>query len=118
MKHEMFSVFDVKAQAYLPPFVLPSEGMAVRIFGDCVNSSDHQFGKHPGDYTLFRIGSFDDSVCVVSCTPSALKVVNGLEVVISDPDRAQRNLDFVGDMIGADAPGAPVLVDGDDHEAT
>jgi len=81
MKHKMFSVFDVKAMCYLPPFCLPETGMALRVFGDCVNSSDHQFGKHPGDYTLFELGSFDDSVCVVSCTPSAVKVVNGLEVV-------------------------------------
>ncbi len=81
MKHRMFSFFDVKAQAYLPPFCLPETAMAVRVFGDCVNSSDHAFGRHPGDYTLFELGSFDDSVCVVSCTPSAMKVANGLELV-------------------------------------
>jgi len=92
MKHEMFSIFDVKAQAYLPPFVLPSEAMAIRVFGDCVNSNDHQFAKHPGDYTLFKLGTFDDSVCVVSCTPGAVKVVNGLEVVFSGDEP---ELDFV-----------------------
>ncbi len=81
MVHKMFSIFDVKAQAYLPPFFLPEKGMALRVFGDCVNSRDHQFGKHPGDYTLFELGSFDDSVCLVSCAASAMKVCNGLELV-------------------------------------
>ncbi len=94
MKHRIFSIFDVKAQAYLPPFCLGETGMAVRVFSDCVNSSDHQFGKHPGDYTLFELGSFDDSVCVVSCTPSALKVVNGLEVVVTEPDFSQSLVDL------------------------
>ncbi len=84
MKHKMFSIFDVKAQAYLPPFCLHETAMAVRSFSDCVNSGDHAFGRHPGDYTLFELGSFDDSVCVVSCTPSAMKVVNGLEVVLTE----------------------------------
>lgn len=81
MKFKIFSVFDVKAGAYLPPFFLPETAVAVRCFSDCVNSDDHQFGKHPGDYTLFELGSFDDSVCLVSCTPSPVKVVNGLEVI-------------------------------------
>ncbi len=82
MKHKIFSIFDSKAGAYLPPFCLGQTAMALRVFSDCVNSGDHQFGKHPGDYTLFELGTFDDSVCVVSCTPSAVKVVNGLEVVL------------------------------------
>ena len=57
MKHNIFSVYDEKAQAFLPPFFLPEVGMATRIFGDCVNSDEHQFGKHPTDYTLFHLGS-------------------------------------------------------------
>ncbi len=97
MKHKLFSIFDVKAQAYLPPFCLPERGMAIRVFGDCVNSSDHQFGKHPGDYTLFELGSFDDSVCVVSCSPSAMKVVNGLEVVVQDVAGSQVELELVSE---------------------
>ncbi len=96
MKHKIFSIFDSVAQCYLPPFCLHEKAMAVRTFGDCVNSSDHQFGKHPGDYTLFELGSFDDSVCVVSCTPGAVKLVNGLELVdeVSFAESGQTRLDL------------------------
>ncbi len=84
MKHKVFSIYDVKAKAYLPPFILPETPMAVRVFGDCVNSDDHQFGKHPGDYTLFDMGVWDDSNCLLVTLPEGvLKVVNGLEVVNS-----------------------------------
>jgi len=61
MKLKMFSVFDSKAKAYLPPFLLPETVMAVRAFGDCVMDSGHAFGKHPEDYTLFQVGSFDQN---------------------------------------------------------
>lgn len=59
MKHTIHAVYDEKAKAYLPPFFLPNEAMAIRVFSDCVNSDDHQFGKHPSDYTLFSFGYFD-----------------------------------------------------------
>ena len=93
MKHKIFTVFDVKAQAYLPPFVLPERGMAMRVFSDCVNSKDHQFGLHPGDYTLFELGVWDDSVAVFA-TVAGMKVCNGLEVVGSDVPVEQGALDI------------------------
>lgn len=60
MLHKLFTVFDEKAQVFLPPFFVPTVGIAIRAFKDCING-DHQFGKHPEDYTLFQLGSFDDS---------------------------------------------------------
>ncbi len=60
MNHRIFVVFDSKAAAYLPPFFMPEAGQAVRVFSDMVNDPTHAFGKHPEDYTLFEIGTFDD----------------------------------------------------------
>nr|UXQ88041.1 MAG: nonstructural protein [Microvirus sp.] len=54
-----YSVHDVKAETYMPPFFVPSKGLAIRAFEDCVNSDTHHFGQHPSDYTLFEIGAFD-----------------------------------------------------------
>lgn len=53
MHLKAFSVYDIKAAAYLPPFFLPTVGMATRTFSDCANSHDHQFGRNPADYILF-----------------------------------------------------------------
>ncbi len=61
MKLEIFSVYDSKAQAYLPPFFLPMSGQATRIFQNCANDKAHAFGANPLDYTLFHIGEFDDA---------------------------------------------------------
>ncbi len=88
MKHKVFSIFDSAAEAYLPPFVLPTAGMAVRVFTDCCNSEKHQFGVNPADYTLFELGVFDDASALFDCSPG-MKVVNGLEVIRRLDDERQ-----------------------------
>lgn len=60
MQLHMFTVYDSKAKAYLPPFFMGQIGQAVRAFSDCVDNAEHAFSKHPEDYTLFRCGTFDD----------------------------------------------------------
>ncbi len=60
MKHKMFVIYDSKANAFMQPWFLTQQGMAQRAFSDCVNDPDHNFGRHPEDYTLFDIGQFDD----------------------------------------------------------
>jgi len=60
MNHRIFVIFDSKARAYLPPFFMPEAGQATRLFSDMVNDGSHAFSKHPEDYTLFEIGTFDD----------------------------------------------------------
>lgn len=61
MKHRVYAIYDAAAGAYLPPFMLQRDQQAIRAFSDCCNSPSHQFGAHPGDYTLFFIGIWDDS---------------------------------------------------------
>lgn len=77
MIHTFFSVYDEKAQAFLPPFTLPRPGIAIRTFTDCVNDPTHAFGKHPSDYTLFRLGTFNDENGKITMEKSA--IANGIE---------------------------------------
>ncbi len=91
MKFRVFCVHDVKANAYLPPFVLPETGMAVRTFGDCVNDPDHAFGKHPHDYTLFDIGIYNDATGLLD-GHAPKSVHNGIELVERSVDDDQGEL--------------------------
>lgn len=61
MISKVFSVIDIKADAYGPPWTAPTVGMAVRHFSDACNDSRSHFSRHPGDYKLVCLGSFDDS---------------------------------------------------------
>lgn len=81
MIHKIFSVYDAKAEAYLPLFCLPTVAMAQRTFNACVNSEDHQFGAFPEDYTLFELGNWDDSIGQITINRVQQSHGNGLEYV-------------------------------------
>lgn len=57
----IYSVFDSKAAAFLPPFFVHNDAIAQRAFSEGANDPTHPFFKHPADYTLFRIGDFNDT---------------------------------------------------------
>lgn len=61
MKLLAFAVFDDKAEAYMPPFFVAAPGQAIRLFTDECKNSESPVGKHPADYRLYRIGSYDDA---------------------------------------------------------
>lgn len=66
---KIFSVYDSKAAAYLPPFFLPRTEQAERAFQQCAGDKKHQFGSFPEDYTLYEIGTFDDENAILSQSP-------------------------------------------------
>ena len=79
MIHNVFSIYDQAADAYLPPFVLPRVEMAKRTFEQCINSKDHQFNLAPQDYTLFLLGNWDDETGRYSLRESNTSLGNGIE---------------------------------------
>ena len=60
---KMFTVYDSKIEAYLQPFYMQSTGAALRAFEDTCKDENSQFNQHPGDFTLFEVGTFDDQTC-------------------------------------------------------
>lgn len=61
MKLTIFSIFDVKAAAFLPPFYMVNRSTAERAFLDSVSDPGHMFCKHPEDYVLHILGTFEDA---------------------------------------------------------
>lgn len=59
---KVFTVYDSKAQAYLQPFFMQSAGQAIRAWEDTSNNPETQFSRHPADFTLFEVGTYDDQV--------------------------------------------------------
>ena len=60
---KVFSVYDSKACFFGRPFFDQMEGSALRSFRDAVNDSsnpNNMWNKHPEDFSLFEVGSFDD----------------------------------------------------------
>lgn len=81
MKHLVFTVYDVKAEAYLRPFFVPTRGIATRTFENEVLNPESLMYNNPEDYTLFEIASFDDdNATFVPLVPPAA-VLTGLQVL-------------------------------------
>lgn len=81
MKQEFVSVYDLAAEMWSRPFLVPTLGMAIRSFSDECNRADetNAYWKHPEDYNLFHIGSFDDELGVIMHSDHRL-LVRGVEV--------------------------------------
>jgi len=86
MKHKIYSVYDQKAEAYLPPFFLPAKGVAIRTFSEACNDPEHQFGKYPADYTLMELGTFDDSTALIDPYSPAITIGTGVEFQETKPN--------------------------------
>lgn len=70
---KMFAVYDLKACVFGVPFAMQTTGAAVRAFTDLANDPQSSINRHPADYQLFEIGSFDDgSAKLVSVVPGTL----------------------------------------------
>lgn len=78
---KLFSVFDQKAGAYLPPFHFIAAGQAVRAFADTVNDPKSSLARHPADYTLFEVGTFDDLTGVLTSAVPAINLGCALALV-------------------------------------
>lgn len=80
MKMVIYSIYDTAAAAYMRPFFVQSDGQATRMFTDIALDAEHEVGKHPEDYSLHRLGQFDDNNGAlmpenVECIITALEVV-------------------------------------------
>lgn len=81
MKLEIYSVFDKKALVYGRPFFLLNDATAIRAFTDLVNDPSTDVNRHPSDYQLFHVGSFEDTTGGLIGLDTITPMVNGNEVV-------------------------------------
>lgn len=66
MKRIVMVVRDRAADTFGQPFFVVSVGVGVRSFSDAINnpSEDSDLRKHPEDFDLFKLGTFDDDTAV------------------------------------------------------
>lgn len=81
MKYNMYSVYDSKVEAYAQPIFMRTHGEAIRSFESACNNEQHEFSKHASDYTLFHIGSYDDSDATFECNMTPIPLAKAHEVV-------------------------------------
>ena len=78
MKAKCYAVFDKAVEAFMPPFYSRADGEAVRSFVEACKDKG-RFAPHLGDYTLFAVGTFDDSSGLFDCEGFPKRLMYGLE---------------------------------------
>ena len=86
MIHKIFTVYDSKAELFMQPFFMPTTGQALRSFEDTCNDPSTLFAKHPADFTLFEIGSYEDITCAIHINDSKVNLGTALEYVQKQND--------------------------------
>lgn len=57
-----FAFLDTKVGTFSAPFFFPHEGYAVRAAIECGSDLSTSIGRHPYDFTLYRLADFDDQL--------------------------------------------------------
>lgn len=81
MKNMMFSIQDRKAVQYGIPFISMNEGVAQRLVADMLAEGKNIWCRHPEDFDLFAVGTFDDETGL----PEAFdvpKLITGLSALM------------------------------------
>lgn len=76
--NNVYSLYDRKAQYYLPLFTMRSDADAVRQFASIVTTSDTPISQYPADYDLVRLGSIDLETGLINPEYPVGTVINGL----------------------------------------
>lgn len=65
----VIAVRDRQLNSFMRPFVAQTIGQAIRSFRDEVNRTESELNKHPEDYELYILGTFDDDNGALHQTP-------------------------------------------------
>ncbi|HUD20443.1 MAG TPA: phage ORF5 protein [Patescibacteria group bacterium] len=81
MRTNLYSVKDVKANFYFPPFNVRGHVDAVRHFSFSLsdNKVQTQLNLYPADFDLYHVGYFDDDTATLVPIPAEL-VVQGVNI--------------------------------------
>lgn len=93
MKQFVFAVYDSKAEIFNQPMFFKGKGEALRAFGDEANRPESAIFKHPGDYTLMLIGSYDVEIGLLTPLPTPQSL--GLGVEYQQAEQPEHKLDLV-----------------------
>lgn len=94
MKLTIYSVYDTAAGLYSRPFFTQTDAEARRSFNDIAMDAEHPIGKHPEDYSLFRIGIFDDNTGLLSNEANEC-LCTGLEMVAASRNIQRDTLEAI-----------------------
>lgn len=65
----LYTILDTKAEWWGLPFYSKNDAVAMRTVFNAMRSAESEYGAHPEDFILYRIGAFDQDRGII--TPEA-----------------------------------------------
>ena len=96
MKHEMYTLFDDKAKVFNKPFMTINRATCMRAVRDLLKDMTTDPARHPEDFVLMYIGTFDDSSCEYELEPGC-EVVGRLNMWSNE--EAEKALDAMSAVL-------------------
>jgi len=87
MIHQMYVILDNKSAIYNKPFFFINDAVAIRAAQDLLDQPDHEIAKHPEDYTMFKLGTYDDETAFIT-TNDGLPVLIRFHEIANKTQRA------------------------------
>jgi len=75
---KLYAIRDIKADAFAAPFLLPNDSVAIRAVSETAAMPDNSLAKHPSDYELWSLGSYDEPSGKIDSFPQLICGVNSL----------------------------------------
>lgn len=69
MQQVIVSIHDSIAEVFARPIFCANEGVALRSLRDEVNNPQSDVAIHSKDYSLYRVGVFDDNTGIITPEP-------------------------------------------------
>jgi hypothetical protein len=77
----VFSIYDSAISTWLPPMYSRNKGEMLRNFSDAVQDPKSNLAKHPSDYSLFELGTFNDDKCLFDLLKTPVRLCMALDFV-------------------------------------
>lgn len=84
----IFSIRDSKMETFNRPFCMPAVGAAIRAFQDEVNTTGSEMNKHPEDYALYDLGTFDEERGMLYANSTPDKISEAKDLVYREKNHA------------------------------
>lgn len=81
-----YTLHDVKALTYSPPFFVNNNNLAIRMLTDLVNDMNTAPGRHPSDFKMYCVGNYDDATGILTPLNIMEHVMDAIACVQQQPD--------------------------------
>ena len=83
MIHFVVTIKDRAIDTFLRPVCYPSLGAAIREFADEINNPQSPMNKHPDDYDLYHVATYDDVRGAFANTPEPNQIAIGKNAILT-----------------------------------